>query len=150
MGLVSLLLQLRGADISPLDLIGELTALIPRPRHHLVRYHGAFARGFHQPNAKILNRFVPAPKLQAKRQKVNQPSHKPASTEDWPSPDSPLATLSWAERLKRVFNIDILHCPECGGRLRVIADITDPLVINKALDHFARSPPIKLSAITPG
>ena len=130
---------------SPLDFISKLTALIPKSRHHLVRYHGAFA-----PNAKTRNRIVPATKLQAKQQKVNPPSHKPASTEDRPSPDSPVAPLSWAERLKRVFNIDILHCPECGGRLRVIADITDPLVINKVLDHLARSPPIKLSAITPG
>ena len=28
---------------SPLDFLGKLAALIPRPRHHLVRYHGIFA-----------------------------------------------------------------------------------------------------------
>jgi len=41
---------------SPLDFISKLTALIPKPRHHLVRYHGAFARGCHLPNAKIRQR----------------------------------------------------------------------------------------------
>jgi hypothetical protein len=38
---------------------------------------------------------------------------------------SPIAPLTWAERLKRVFDIDISVCPLSGGTLRVIADITD-------------------------
>jgi hypothetical protein len=35
--------------------------------------------------------------------------------------DKPVAPMSWMQRLKRVFAIDIETCPECGGRLRVIA-----------------------------
>ncbi len=31
--------------------------------------------------------------------------------------------MSWAERLKRVFNIDIETCSECGGAVKVIACI---------------------------
>jgi hypothetical protein len=37
----------------------------------------------------------------------------------------------WAQRLKRVFGIDIETCPACGGALRVIACIEDPAVIKK-------------------
>jgi len=37
---------------SPLDFISRLTTLILKPRRHLVRDLGAFARGCHQPNAK--------------------------------------------------------------------------------------------------
>ncbi len=33
----------------------------------------------------------------------------------------PLAPMTWAERLRRVFEIDITNCPDCGGRLRWIA-----------------------------
>jgi rRNA maturation protein Nop10 len=29
--------------------------------------------------------------------------------------------MTWAQRLKRVFAIDIEACPHCGGTLRVIA-----------------------------
>jgi hypothetical protein len=29
--------------------------------------------------------------------------------------------MSWAQRLKRVFAIDIETCRQCGGKLRVIA-----------------------------
>ena len=41
------------------------------------------------------------------------------------------AAMTWAQRLKRVFGIDIETCPACGGALRIIACIQDPAVINK-------------------
>jgi hypothetical protein len=47
--------------------------------------------------------------------------------------------LSWARLLKRVFDIDIEHCPNCGG-----AAIEDPPVIIKILSHLGlptRAPP---------
>ena len=44
--------------------------------------------------------------------------------------------LSWAERLKRVFDIDISVCPLCGGTLRVIADVTEPDAIQTILAHL--------------
>src|SRR5262249_12799654 len=37
--------------------------------------------------------------------------------------------MSWARLLKRVFDIDIEHCPNCGGALKIIAAIEDPPVI---------------------
>ena len=42
------------------------------------------------------------------------------------------------QRLKRVFAIDIETCPECGGKLRVIACIEDPPLIAKILGHVRR------------
>jgi hypothetical protein len=41
-------------------------------------------------------------------------------------------------RLKRVFNIDIETCKTCGGRVKIIACIEDPLVIEKILTHLGR------------
>ena len=49
--------------------------------------------------------------------------------------DKPLAPMSWAQRLKRVFAIDIESCPDCGGKLRVIASIEEPGLIAKILGH---------------
>lgn len=44
--------------------------------------------------------------------------------------------MSWAQRLKRVFNIDIETRRECGGAMKVIACIEDPVVIQKILNHL--------------
>jgi hypothetical protein len=46
--------------------------------------------------------------------------------------------LIWAQRLKRVFAIDIEVCRRCGGKLRVIASIEEPAVIVRILDHLGR------------
>ena len=48
----------------------------------------------------------------------------------------PCSPLSWAERLTRVFDIDISVCPLCGGTLRVIADVTEPDAIQTILAHL--------------
>ena len=40
------------------------------------------------------------------------------------------------QRLKRVFGIDIETCPACGGAVKVIACIEDPVVIKRILDHL--------------
>ena len=62
------------------------------------------------------------------------PKRKPGEE----SPDNPLAPMSWMQRLKRVFAIDIKTCPKCGGKLRVIACIEDPDVIATILVHIQR------------
>ena len=44
--------------------------------------------------------------------------------------------MSWAQRLKRVFAIDIETCSVCGGNMKVIAAIEDLVVIKKILTHL--------------
>ena len=41
--------------------------------------------------------------------------------------------MGWARLLKRVFEIDLEHCPQCGGAFRIIAAIVAPAVIVKIL-----------------
>jgi hypothetical protein len=36
-----------------------------------------------------------------------------------------------------VFHIDIETCEHCGGRVRIIASIEDPVVIRQILEHLA-------------
>ena len=57
--------------------------------------------------------------------------------------------MSWAQRLKRVFNIDIETCPACGGQVRVIACIEDPAVIKRILDHLDRQHAQPVKGILP-
>jgi len=52
--------------------------------------------------------------------------------------------ISWARLLKRVFEIDIEHCPHCGGNMKIIAVILERVAITKILNHLdlpAETPP---------
>ncbi len=119
--------------------MAKLAALVPRPRHHLVRYHGVLA-----PNAGLRRDLVPA---RPSRQNICAASLT-AGASDQSEPirglnqqGEPRAPLNWAERLRRVFRVDISNCPLCGGQLRVIGDVTDPTVIQRILNHVAAQPP---------
>ncbi len=47
-----------------------------------------------------------------------------------------LVAISWTQRLKRVFNIDIDVCDRCAGSVKVIACIEDQDVIDSILAHL--------------
>jgi hypothetical protein len=47
---------------------------------------------------------------------------------------------AWAELLKRVFWIDGLECPRCGGRMRILAAIQLPEAIRKILECLGLPP----------
>ena len=47
----------------------------------------------------------------------------------------PTAPMSWMQRLRRVFDIDLKSCPRCGGQVRVIAAIIEPALIAQILKH---------------
>jgi hypothetical protein len=38
--------------------------------------------------------------------------------------------------MRHAFAADALACPRCGGRVRVVATIEDPVVIRKILTHL--------------
>ena len=114
--------------MSPLEFMQRLAALVPRPRLHLIRFgvrvtslrevsgpalrdHGVLA-----PNAKLRAQVVPQepePPTQAAPRaecEANCAHHRPVR-------------LSWAKLLKRGFELDLEHCPNCGGELKIIAAI---------------------------
>ena len=56
--------------------------------------------------------------------------------------------MSCARLVKRVFDIDLEHCPRCGGPLKIIAAIEHRPVIAKILAQLgllARAPPRSLA-----
>ena len=51
---------------------------------------------------------------------------------------------AYSRLLKRVFEIALEHCPQCGGELKIITAIEEPAVIVRILTYLglpARSPP---------
>ena len=108
----------------PEDFIARLAALVPKPRAHLTRYHGVFA-----PASPDRARVVPKSRAAA----VNDAQE---NTER--SATARQRSLTWAQRLKRVFALDIEVCLKCGGTLRVIASIEEPAVIERILEQLGR------------
>ncbi len=106
----------------PLDFIARLAALVPKPRVNLTRFHGVFA-----PNSRHRALVTLAKRGKGKKAMVNV---------EPPTPAERRAAMTWAQRLKRVFNIDIETCSACGGAMKVIACIEDSIVIKQILDHL--------------
>lgn len=104
----------------PVDLMSKLTALIPRPKTNVIRFHGVYA-----PNANLRSRVVP-PDEDAEPQ--NACGHEGES-----EPAYRRHRLLWAELLARVFSVDVFKCPRCSSRMQRIAWILDPLAIRKIL-----------------
>ncbi len=46
---------------------------------------------------------------------------------------------AWANLMRRAFDLDVLACPRCGGRLRLLGTIEDPVAIRAILDSLAVS-----------
>ena len=99
--------------MSPLEFMQRLAALVPRPRLHLIRFHGVLA-----PNAKLRAQVVP--------QEPEPPTQAtpPVECEARCAHHRPVRP-SWAKLLKQVFEIDMEHCPNCGGALKIIAAILE-------------------------
>jgi len=107
----------------PLDFIAKLAALVPKPRVNLTRFHGVFA-----PNSKHRVEVTPAKRGKGRPRQENEDK----------APGQRHQAMAWAQRLKRVFNIDVSVCPTCGGDSRVIACIEDQAVIDKILAHLMK------------
>ena len=111
----------------PIEFLEKLAALIPRPAVNLLLYHG-----------------VLAPRARWRAQVVRH--GRPASDGLAPEPEArprtggPAPAWSWAALMRRVFALDVLACPRCGGQLRVIATVQNPAVVRAILTHLGAAP----------
>ncbi len=95
---------------------------MPKPQANLTRYHGVLA-----PNHRWRGLVTTAKRGKGVQQISNTEVHSPIERH---------AAMTWAQRLKRVFNIDIEICARCGGSVRVIACIEDQDIIDRILAHL--------------
>jgi hypothetical protein len=110
----------------PLELIERLAALVPPPRRPLVAYHGLFA-----PRARWRSAIVPKP----------LPADARAVARRWP----------WAQLLRRVFAMELLVRPRCGGLRRILGAVTEPHAVRRLLAALglAAEPPLGPRVLAP-
>ena len=116
------------------DFIAKLAVLVPKPRVNLTRFHGVFA-----PNSKYRARVTPAKRGKGSQKVAEEDQDEKTLVQRY-------VAMIWAQRLKRVFNIDVQTCRVCGGAAKVIACIEDPahlwknpllwLLIDKIINEY--------------
>ena len=117
-------------DMDPLSLLCRLATSVPLPRFHTIHYAGVLAAA-----SPWRSRLTPP---------------LPPTAEDV-EPEKRLRKSGyrrWAELLERTFLLDVLSCPSCQGRMRLIAVVKNPAGIVRYLaaageptDVPGRSPP---------
>ena len=103
-------------DMDPLSLLCRLATRVPPPRLHTIRYAGVLA-----PASPWRSRLAP------------QPPQAAAAGDKPGRPDHAGSYRPWAELLARTFAVDVLACPTCQGRMKLLALVKSPASIARYL-----------------
>jgi hypothetical protein len=148
--------------LGSLELLEKLAALIPRPRVNLLLYHGVLAPNAalrkavvaygREPTKQEVTPVIEQDQLEilARLQAEVQPGSYMQIVAQQPTPTG--SNYTWSSLMARAFEMDVLKCDNCNGRLRFIACITKREAITAILRHLglpdtppeiapARSPP---------
>jgi hypothetical protein len=98
-----------------LEFIARVTSHIPDKGQVTVRYYGLYANA-HRGKVKKIHQAFP---LQMVEQELR-----------------PIPSKGWAEMIRKVYEVDPMLCPQCGGTMKVIAFLTDYAVVDRIIDHL--------------
>jgi hypothetical protein len=114
-----------------LEFIARVVSHIPDKGQVTVRYYGLYAN--------------------AHRGKIRKASREAFPLRIVEEEPRPIPSKGWAEMIRKVYEVDPLVCPECGGQMKVIAFLTDYAVVDRIIDHLKltfvaeRPPPAHLA-----
>jgi hypothetical protein len=136
-GEIWLTLRHRWADgtthlrFDPLELLERLAVLTPRPRVNLILYYGILA-----PRAAWRAALVPATSRDVDVSAGEASRRVEADGDTSGAKPSRAGAYQWAELMRRTFGLDVLACPRCDGRLRLVALIEQASVVQRILRHL--------------
>ena len=120
-------------QLTPLELIDRIAALVPPPRTYRHRYFGVLAPNSHL-RATVTALAAPQQPTAAQAEPastgvgvpgvVPQGTALPPTPEPAASPKRLLAHYLWAVLIARIYEVFPLLCPKCGGQMRLVALIT--------------------------
>jgi hypothetical protein len=106
----------REESMDYLEFIARVTSHIPDKGQVMIRYYGLYSNAH-----------------RGKMRKAGTQTSYPPIIED--GPDYVLSK-GWAEMIRKVYEIDPLLCPSCGGRMRIISFIDEPKTIDRIIRHL--------------
>jgi hypothetical protein len=124
-----------------LDFVALVAAQIPDKGQVLQRYYGHYSS-----------------RARGMRRKAAEAAPDTAEAAFGTPEDVSLSAVHrrWAELLRRIFEVDPLQCPACGGRMRIVEFILEPPLIDQILRHLRdkgkdpRAGPWDAPALVPG
>ncbi len=134
--------------LRPVEFIEKLAALVAPPRSHLVRYHGVLAA-----RSRVRSEIAPRRGEDSLRDRAGcGREDPPAGARLSGGRRRRQSRTDWATLMRRSFGMDVLACPKCGARMRVIACVTKRSAVRAILESLgmaddaaglgpARSPP---------
>ena len=99
-----------------LEFIARVVSHIPDRGQVMVRYYGLYAN--------------------AHRGKVRKASRVPVALGMIEEEVPPVPSKCWAEMIRKVYEVDPLLCPHCGGQMKVIAFLTEYAVVDRIIRHL--------------
>ena len=109
--------------------IAALTQHIPDRSFQMLRYFGFYSnktRGLREKEQKRKKKESTSDHDDDAIEMIDISSHRPKK----------IPSLTWRNCIKKIYEIDPLECPKCGAELRIIAFITEYLIVKKILDHL--------------
>ena len=97
-----------------LELIARVTSHIPDKGQVMVRYYGLYANA-HRGKVKKASLSV----LRIVEEELRR-----------------LPSKGWAAMIRKVYEVDPMICPKCGGRMKIVAFITEVSVVDRIIDHL--------------
>jgi hypothetical protein len=137
--------------LDPVEFLGRVAVLVPRPRVNLILYYGVLgARAAWRPDV--------VPRAATGQDQAATADGEACTTASAAGAGARARRQCWAGLMKRTFGFDVLDCPRCGGRLRLVALIEEAAVIGRILGHLglatdlpvvgpARAPPLFAAVI---
>jgi len=98
-----------------LEFIARVTSHIPDKGQVTVRYYGLYANAH-----------------RGKVRKAGATSKLLLIKDECPR----IPRRGWAEMIRKVYEVDPLTCPQCQGKMRIIAFITDCAVVDRIINHL--------------
>jgi len=99
-----------------LELIARVTSHIPDKGQVMVRYYGLYANAHLGKVRKASSTAFP---LRIVEEELRR-----------------LPSKGWAAMIRKVYEVDPMVCPKCGGSMKVVSFLTDFSVVDRIIDHL--------------